>query len=171
MSTSSVFILGQRILVPNNDNVLVEETHNANNDVSYQVVKELHKSVMEQDLERFVSVYQTQYIDDNSICNHFQFGDTSPYEDFSTYSLCTCPGKNGEPHRINKYMYTRACFCANGKRYLAYLCAYNQGTRNDYHIKDASLDQSTSIKEYLLQDGPIDLSYTSTIHFFPDKHV
>jgi len=168
MSTSSLFILGQRILAANNDNVLVEKVPNTNNDISYQVVEELHKSVMEQDIE---SVYQTQYINEDSICNYFCFDDTSPYEDYSTYSLCSCPGKNDEPQRINKYIYTRACSCANGKRYLAYLCAYNQGTRNDYHIKDASLDQITSIKEYLLQDGPIDLSYASTIRFLPDKHM
>lgn len=157
------FVLGQRVLVPrgDNDGTLVEEIPDANNDASYQVIEELRKSAVEQDVERFINVYRTRYINDDSVCNYFRFGDLSPYDDFNSYSLCTCPGKSDEPQRINKYMYTRACSCINGKRYLAYLCAFNRGTHNHYHVKDDTV--VTPIKEYLLQDGPIELSYVSAI--------
>jgi hypothetical protein len=58
-------------------------------------------------------------------------------------------------------MSSRPCCCANGKRYLAYLCAFNQGKFNhfDMHYKFKDSDKTTPIKEYLLSDGPIDLIY------------
>lgn len=175
MSTpfNSAFVPGQRILVlsdQNNGSLIDESPPNPNEDKSYHIVAQLHKSVIEQNIEKFIEVYETQYISNDSVYNHFHFGDQSPYDDFNTYSLCSCPNKDEEPCRINKYMYRRACSCVNGKRYLAYLCAFNEGTHNCYHINHL-LDMSTPIKEYLLQDGPIDLEYINTIHYTPAKHM
>lgn len=161
---STPFILGQRVLT-NGPNGLFETSENS----SDSVVAQLHESVAAQDIDRFVNIYKTQYISDPSICNHFLYGDQGPYDDFNAYSLCTCDNKYDEPERINKYIYSRTCSCPNGKRYLAYLCAFNGGKHVFYHTNHSieGSNIATPIKEYLLQDGPIDLNYVDTICCVP----
>jgi hypothetical protein len=167
---STPFVLGQRSIVfSENDGNQLLETPSEQQD--FEVIANLHKSVIAGDLERFVNIYETQYIYNDSICNHFLYGDQGPYDDYNEYSLCTCENKYDEPEYINKYMSSRACSCINGKRYLAYLCAFNGGNHNYYHtcyVFEGS-DKSTPIKEYLLQDGPIDLNYVDTIRCIPSK--
>ena len=167
---STPFILGARVLAlsENSGNKLIETTPE---DVAHDVIANLHKSVIAGDLEQFVNVYETQYISNDSICNHFLYGDQGPYDDYNEYSLCTCENKYDEPEYINKYMSSRSCSCINGKRYLAYLCAFNGGKHNYYHTHHVfeGSDKITPIKEYLLQDGPIDLNYVDTIRCIPNK--
>jgi hypothetical protein len=156
---TSQFVNKQRIIAFDENNNM--KTFAEPEDKSYEVIKRLYTTINENNFELFKEIYEKEYINDPTISNYFNFGDTSPWEDYNTYALCRCENKNEEPEYINKFMSSRPCCCANGKRYLAYLCAFNQGKFNhfDMHYKFKDSDKTTPIKEYLLSDGPIDLIY------------
>jgi hypothetical protein len=163
---STPFVLGQRIISFNEFGALIESKPSSEIDLSYQVVSDLHTSVSSQNAKQFKHIYETQYISNQTIKNYFHFGDQGPYDEYNSYSLCSCPNKNDEPEYINKFLSVRPCCCVNGKRYLAYLCAFNGGKTNYYHTQHIQLSSSdvvTEIKEYLLKDGPIDLNYVDTV--------
>ncbi len=141
-------------------------------DKSYQTVMRLQNRIYARDLKRFKKIYEEEYINDPSIVDFFKFDEEEHDWWFNTYSLCQCVNKDDEPDRIHRHMYVRSCGCSNGKRYLAYLCAYNalRGSVTGEHeyCYDTSLNKSTeritNIQQYLLDSGPLDLEYTHLVY-------
>lgn len=139
-------------------------------DKSYKIVARLQESILANNFELFKQIYEHEYINNSEICDFFKFEEENNNWWFNSYSLCQCSNKTDEPERIHKYMYVRPCCCKNGKRYLAYLCAFNAGLQKYgyyYDINPKNLPIKidvctfidTFIKKYLLEDGPIDLKY------------
>ncbi len=131
---------------------------------SVAVVSRLQDSIISRDLPLFEKIYSTEYLYDPEVFDEFRFEDENNNNWFNTYSLCTCENKKDEPMRIHRHMNVRKCNCINGKRYLAYLMAYNIGVgsicydtncKNVKQNEDAPLD----IRWYLIKNGPIDLTY------------
>jgi hypothetical protein len=132
-------------------------------DISYQTVAKLTGSICSGNVEKFKQLYTEEYIANPDIYDFFKFEDNPPYWEYNSYSLCTCKNRNNEPDRIHKYMYVRSCNCSGGKRYLAYLTAHYStepglyfDTNSSNSEKNASI---TPIQHFLLNDGPIDLTY------------
>jgi hypothetical protein len=134
-------------------------------DMSYQTVAKLSDSIRSNNFERFKQLYTEEYINTPDCCDFFKFEDRPPRWEYNRYSLCACENiiNISEPYKIHKYMYVRPCNCSGGKRYLAYLTAYyslEPGLYMDTGImickKSASI---TPIQQFLLDDGPIDLTY------------
>lgn len=134
-------------------------------DKSYIIVARLQESILANNYELFKKIYEEEYISNLEICDFFKFEEENNNWWFNSYSLCECSNKNEEPDRIHKYMYIRPCCCRNGKRYLAYLCAFNAGLKDPGYYYDTNptylTDKGTitPIKQYLLEDGPLDLTY------------
>lgn len=138
-------------------------TTNGTNNDSYKVLARLNDSICSNNIEEFKKIYETEYICNPEICDHFRYEDENNNWWVNSYSLCTCPVK--EPDHIHRNMNVRQCNCVDGKRYLAYLFAFNAHIgciHNDTNIhNDKKLEEmNTEIKTYLMNDGPIDLTYT-----------
>ena len=133
--------------------------------VANNVVSRLQESILDNNFEEFKKIYETEYIHDPAICDYFNYEDENNNNWVNTYSLCICPNKETEPEHVHKNMNNRQCNCANGKRYLTYLCVFNvqlgcicyDTNPSIYNIKDKHTN--TKFTSYLLQDGPIDLTY------------
>ena len=150
-------------------NAFVDDPENNDllTDTSYQVVAKMQDCIEKKDLDRFKQLYTEEYISNPAICDFFKFEDRPPHWEYNRYSLCTCETENraSEPYKIHKYMYVRPCNCSGGKRYLAYLTAYYSLEPGLYMDMDTSIINSnksasiTLIQQFLLDDGPIDLTY------------
>jgi len=167
------YISKKRVINFNTTNNLSVNTDLLTNN-SYDVVSRLHKSILCNNFEEFKNIYITEYLYNPEICDYFKYEDENNNWWVNTYSLCECVNKEDEPVHIHKNMNTRQCNCINGKRYLAYLCAFNMPLgcicydTNPVNLKplvnlnpQVNLDSSINeeIKHYLLKCGPIDLSY------------
>ena len=146
-------------------NPVVDDTQNNDllTDISYQIVAKLNGSICSGKFEKFKQLYTEEYIANPDICDFFKFEDNPPHWHHSSYSLCNCVNREDETTRIHKYMYVRRCNCPNGKRYLAYLTAHYSlepglyyDTNSFDNIKNECI---TPIQQFLLDDGPIDLTY------------
>ena len=127
---------------------------------SVAVVSRLHDSIISRDLPLFEKIYNTEYLYDPEVFDEFRFEDENNNNWFNTYSLCTCENKKDEPVRIHRNMNVRKCNCINGKRYLAYLMAYNIGVGSIcYDTNCKNEDAPQDIRWYLIKNGPIDLTY------------
>lgn len=165
---STPFIAGQRLIAFDENGQMIKENEDESlslEDKSYQVVQSLHRCIVSNDLENFKLIYETQYISDPTVSDYFHFGDQGPYDEYNTYSLCSCENRYDEPEYINKFMSIRPCCCVNGKRYLAYLCAFNAGVANYFHTQYPIENAITPIKKYLLEDGPIDLNHINMVRY------
>ena len=166
-SNSYPFVPGQQILTFDlSGNPIVDDEHNEDllTDISYQIVSKMQECIEKKDLVQFKKIYTEEYISNPSTCDFFKFEDNPPYWEYNTYSLCSCPNRHDEPDRIHKYMYVRHCFCTQGKRYLAYLAAFNALNEGIYYdtnpIYSKTLKKTiTPICQFLLDDGPLDLTY------------
>ena len=136
---------------------------------SYSAVSRLQDCIMSGNLEEFKKIYETEYINNPAIYDYFKYEDENNNNWVNTYSPCTCVNKEEEPEHVHRNMNIRQCNCSNGKRYLAYLCAFNAELgcicfdtnpinkppiESGLHIRKCE-----EFKSYLLQDGPIDLTY------------
>ena len=143
-------------------------------DISYTIVSKLQDCIYSQDVIEFKKIYNDEYISNDKIIDYFKFDEEEHYWWYNIYSLCTCIYKHEEPTRIHKHLNVRPCNCKNGKRYLTYLCAHNASFRgecyfydtNDKYIRKCEPNKITNnvleeIKNYLKENGPIDLTYTS----------
>ena len=159
--SSYPYVPGQRMLSFDKD-PLYEDLLTDN---SYKIVARLQESILAKNFELFKKIYEEEYINVLGIVDFFKFEEESNNWWFNSYSLCECSNKTDEPDRIHKYMYVRPCCCVNGKRYLTYLCAFNAGLKDAGYYYDTNpiglTDKAvnTPIKNYLLEDGPIDLTY------------
>jgi hypothetical protein len=137
-------------------------------DKSYQIIMRLHNSVYAKDIEGFKKIYEEEYINDPNIVDFFKHDEEEHDWWFNPYPLCRCVTRDDEPDRIHRHMYVRQCGCSNGKRYLAYLCAYNAQQDETTYYYDTSCNKSnkniSDIQQYLLDDGPIDLKYTNLLY-------
>jgi hypothetical protein len=144
-------------------------------DISYQTVAKLHGSICLNNFEKFKQLYTEKYISDPSICDFFKFEDRSPHWEYNGYSLCTCENQSTEPYRIHKYMYVRPCHCSGGKRYLAYLTAHFSLEPGLYYdtkeigVKVLKNETITPIQQFLLDNGPIDLTYQQMYCTYKEK--
>ena len=138
---------------------------NLKEDKSYQTIMRLQCCVYAKDLEGFKKIYEEEYINDPSIVDFFKFDEEEHNWWFNTYSLCECANKTDEPDRIHRHMYVRPCGCANGKRYLAYLCAFNASFKEETYYYDTNPRDIienpvlTKFQRYLSENGPLDLTY------------
>ena len=134
-------------------------------DKSYQIVARLQESILAKNFELFKKIYEEEYINVPDIVDFFKFEEENNNWWFNSYSLCECSNKTDEPDRIHKYMYVRPCCCAGGKRYLAYLSAFNAAEQglsydtNPIYSKTLKKPSVTPIQQFLLDNGPIDLTY------------
>lgn len=138
------------------------------------VLLKLYDSITTNNLDEFKKIYETEYISNIEVCDYFRFEDENNNWWVNTYSLCTCSNKYAEPEHIHRNMNTRRCNCVNGKRYLAYLSAFNAQLGcicYDTNPNPKLLDLpavNTTIQSYLLQDGPIDLTYSQFYYCKPE---
>jgi hypothetical protein len=168
-SNSYPFVPGQNMITFNLEgNAVTDDDHNEDllTDMSYQVVAKMQDCIDKKDLDKYKQLYTEEYISNPVICDFFKFEDNSPYETHSIYSLCTCSNRHDEPSKIHTYMYVRACNCVEGKRYLAYLAAFNALTEGIYYDTNPKYliplnKPITPICQFLLDDGPLDLTYQS----------
>lgn len=160
MSTRS-FIPGQRVIAFDPNGQIIKEEVNVNK--SLYVIQSLHRCVVSNDFEKFKEIYETCYVSDPTVSDYFHFGDQGPRDEYNTYSLCTCENRHDEPEYINKFVSIRPCCCVGGKRYLAYLYAFNGGKTCYFHTQYPVEDVETPIKKYLLEHGPIDLNYVNMV--------
>ena len=171
-SNSYPFVPGQCMLTFVNGTAIVDDEINNDllSDLSYQLVSKMQDSINTNNLEKFKQMYTEEYISNPDICDFFKFDDENNNWWFNSYSLCCCSNKEDEPDRIHRHMYVRPCNCSNGKRYLAYLSAFNYSHRvelgycYDTNPKCSKSSKptskhATSIQQFLLNDGPIDLTY------------
>lgn len=167
-SNSYPYVPGQRMLTfdaNGNPSVSTSVFDDLLTDTSYKIVARLQESIIANNFELFKKIYEEEYINNKEICDFFKFEEEHNNWWFNSYSLCQCSNKTEEPDRIHKYMYVRPCWCNNGKRYLAYLCAFNAGLKDPGYYYDTNpIDltnnsKNTPIKKYLLEDGPLDLTY------------
>ena len=172
------YVPGQQVIsFDTNGKIIIDNTYDGifddlKEDKSYQTVMRLQNRIYARDFEGFKKIYEEEYINDPSIVDFFKFDEEEHDWWFNTYSLCQCINKDDEPHRIHRHMYVRSCGCSNGKRYLAYLCAYNtlRGSVTGEHeyYYDTKLNKSTKhvseVQQYLLDDGPLDLEYTHLVY-------
>jgi hypothetical protein len=170
-TNSYPFVPGQYMLCFDSEgNPVINDPDNSDllTDISYQTVAKLSDSICSNNLEKFKQLYTEEYINRPDCCDFFKFEDIPPYWEYSTYSLCSCENKEAEPDRIHKYMYIRPCHCQAGKRYLAYLAAFNAENESifyDTHPIYARVKTlSTPIQQFLLDDGPIDLTYRAMFY-------
>ena len=166
------FVPGQCMLTFVNGIPIVNDESNNDllSDLSYQLVFKLHETTETNNLEQFKQLYTEEYISNPAICNFFKFENENVNKKmrFNRYSLCTCSNKEDKPYRIHRDMYVRPCNCSSGKRYLAYLSAYNSNKEEDGYGYDTQTNiltfnkkhMITPIQQFLLDDGPIDLTYT-----------
>lgn len=161
------FVPGQQMISFNLEgNAVADDDHNNDllADTSYQVVAKMQDYIEKKDLDKYKQMYTEEYINNPAICDFFKFEDNPPYWEYNTYSLCSCEIRHDEPSKIHKYMYIRPCYCAEGKRYLAYLVAFNTLNEGIYYdtnpIYSKPLKKTvTPICQFLLDDGLIDLTY------------
>jgi hypothetical protein len=166
-SNSYPFVPGQQMIAFNLEgNAVADDEHNEDllADMSYQVVAKMQDCINKKDLDKYKQLYTEEYINNPAICDFFKFEDNPPYWEYNTYSLCSCSNRHDEPSKIHKYMYIRACNCVDGKRYLAYLAAFNTLNEGIYYdvnpIYSKPLKKTiTPICQFLLDDGPLDLTY------------
>jgi hypothetical protein len=133
-------------------------------DISYQVVAKMQECIDKKDLVKYKQLYTEEYINNPDICDFFKFEDKPPHWAYTKYSLCSCSNRSDDPYQIHKHMYVRPCYCSNGKRYLAYLAAFNALNDGLYYdvspIYSKTLKKTvTPISKFLLDDGPLDLIY------------
>lgn len=174
LKKSYPFIRGQQMItIDANGKVTRDNTYDGifddrKEDKSYQIVMRLHDSVYAKDIECFKKIYEEEYINNPNIVDFFKYDEEEHDWWFNTYRFCRCANKDDEPDRIHRHMYIRQCGCSNGKRYLAYLCAYNAQQDETTYYYDTSLNKTTEhiseIQQYLLDDGPLDLKYTNLLY-------
>lgn len=168
-TNSYPFVPGQDMIAFNLEGNAVTD-HPENNDLltdmSYQVVAKMQDCIDKKDLDKYKQLYTEEYISNPAICDFFKFEDNPPYGIHSIYSLCSCSNRHEEPSKMHTYMYVRPCYCVEGKRYLAYLAAFNALTEGIYY--DTNPIYSTTLKkmvtpicQFLLDCGPLDLTYQS----------
>jgi len=139
-------------------------------DTAYQLICRMQECIDKKDIVTYRRLYTEEYINSPDCCDFFKFEDTPPYWEYSTYSLCSCENKEAEPDRIHKYMYVRPCHCQAGKRYLAYLTAFNSQNESIFYdtqpiyAKALKTTEITPIQQFLLDDGPIDLTYRAMFY-------
>jgi hypothetical protein len=168
-TNSYPFIPGQRMIKFDLEgNQIVDDP--GNNDLltnmSYQVIAKMQDCIDKKDFDKYKQLYTEEYISNPAICDFFKFEDNPPYWEYTTYPLCLCSNRDDDPSRIHKHMYVRPCYCSNGKRYLAYLAAFNTLNEGIYYdtnpIYSKTLKKTiTPISQFLLDDGPLDLTYKS----------
>jgi hypothetical protein len=174
LKKSYPFIHGQQVIsFDANGKVTRDNTYNGifddlKEDKSYQIVMRLHDSVYAKDIEGFKKIYEEEYINNTNIVDFFKFDEEEHDWWFNTYRFCRCVNKDDDPDRIHRHMYVRPCNCSNGKRYLAYLCAYNAQQDETTYYYDTTCNETnkniSDIQQYLLDDGPIDLKYTNLLY-------
>ena len=168
-SNSYPFVPGQCMLTFVNGQPIVDDENNIDllSDLSYQIVSKMHHCIDVNNLAQFKQLYTEEYIYNPNICDFFKFDYENNNWWFNSYSLCTCSNKKNDPDRIHRHMYVRPCNCSNGKRYLAYLSAFNSHRveldycydTNPKGSKNFNTTFVTPIQQFLLDDGPIDLTY------------
>jgi hypothetical protein len=167
-SNSYPFVPGQRMLhFDLEGNAITDHPENYDllTNISYQIVAKMQECIEKRDLAQFKKLYTEEYIDNPAITDFFKFEDNPPYWEHNTYSLCVCGNREDETSKIHKYMYVRPCCCAGGKRYLAYLSAFNAGEQglsydtNPIYSKTLKKPSVTPIQQFLLDNGHIDLTY------------
>lgn len=171
-TNSYPFVKGQDMLSFDSEgNPVINDPLNIDllTDISYQTVAKLQSSICSNNFKKFKQLYTEEYINRPDCCDFFKFEDRPPHWEYNRYSLCTCETENraSEPYKIHKYMYVRPCNCSGGKRYLAYLTAYyslEPGLYMDMDMDTSIINSNksasiTPIQQFLLDDGPIDLTY------------
>lgn len=161
------FVPGQQLLSFDlSGNAIVDDPGNEDliTDTSYQVIAKMQECIDQKDLVQYQQLYTEEYINNPAICDFFKFEDNPPYWNYCTYPLCSCSNRHDDPTKIHKHMYVRPCYCSGGKRYLAYLAAFNTLNEGIYYdtnpIYSKTLKKTvTPICQFLLDDGLIDLTY------------
>ncbi len=151
-----------------NGKMMIDESFkDLKEDKSYQKARQLYERIYAKDLDGFIKIY-IEYVNDPSISDFFKHDEEEHDFWFHSYPYCRCVTRDDEPERIHRHMYVRQCNCSNGKRYLAYLCAYNAQQDETTYYYDTSCNESnkniSDIQQYLLDDGPIDLKYTNLLY-------
>jgi hypothetical protein len=166
-NNSYPFVPGQQLLSFDLEgNAFVDDLENEDlkTDTSYQVVAKMQDCIEKKDLDKYKQLYTEEYISNPAICDFFKFEDSPPYWEYCIYPLCSCSNRHEDPTKIHKYMYVRPCYCSGGKRYLAYLAAFNTLNEGIYYDTNPIYSKTlkttvTPICQFLLDDGLIDLTY------------
>ena len=161
------FVPGQQLLSFDLEgNAVVDDLENEDliTDTSYQVIAKMQECIDQKDLVQYQQLYTEEYISNPAICDFFKFEDNPPYWDYCTYPLCSCSNRHDDPTKIHNHMYVRPCYCSGGKRYLAYLAAFNTLNEGIYYDTNPIYSKTlkttvTPICQFLLDDGLIDLTY------------
>ena len=150
----------RKIVFNSNSNLSLDSNIKKVND-SNKVINKLNECIRLNNFEEFKKIYITEYLFNSKIHDYFKYEDENNNNLYNTYSLCTCINNTVEPYHKN--MNIKQCNCINGKRYFAFLSAFNnQLGCICYDTNPKNLEQSiiyTEIMLYLLKDGPIDLLY------------
>ena len=136
----------------------------------------MQDSIYNNNFIEFKKIYENEYLYNDNIIDYFKFDEEEHYLWFNNYSLCDCNFKDDEQYRIHKHLNVRPCSCANGKRYLTYLCTHNASFKDYCCFYDTDLKNVKeytkitndgifhNIQTYLKENGPIDLNYTNMIY-------
>ena len=107
-------------------------------DLSKRTVRRLTSAIKECNVDAFKFIYDHEYM------NHF---------------ICNCA--KCEPIKIHRQLYVQPCTCLNGKRYLAFLTAYN--TTYDFIINptNKSIVKYRQMLDYIIESGPVIVDHIS----------
>jgi hypothetical protein len=176
LKMSYPYVPGQEVIsFDANGKIIVDNTYagifdDLKEDKSYQTVMRMQVCIYANDFEGFKKIYEEEYISNPEICDFFKFDEEEHNWWVNTYSLCECANKADEPDRIHRHMYVRPCSCANGKRYLAYLCAFNASFKEENYYYDTNPRHITekpvltNFQKYLSENGPLDLTYKELVY-------
>jgi hypothetical protein len=166
MNSSFPYVPGQDIIMfdaSGSPTIIIDQSCNKDllSDKSYLCVARLQEAIIACDDQLFKKIYESEYIANAEICDFFKFEKVETL----CYSLCQCTNKNEAARCIHADMFVRPCCCQNGKRYLAYLCAFNACLKdpayyyNTNEVNPREIGKITDIMKYLILDGPLDLTY------------
>ena len=129
-------------------------------DISRKVWNQLQINLKDGQYRLFKQLYDKEYMDPR-ISNWFKFPEEEHDWYWNIYDLCEC---DTQIERVWKREYDKQCNCKNGKRFLAFRCLYDE-TREFIQLTEKKTDNpSQQMMNHILQDGPIDMKYTSMFY-------
>jgi hypothetical protein len=127
-------------------------------DLSKRTVRRLTTAIKECNVDAFKFIYDHEYMN-HFICNWFEYDELLDDCVWNFYPICECA--KCEPIKIHRQLYVQPCTCLNGKRYLAFLTAYN--TTYDFIINPTkkSIVKYRQMLDYIIESGPVIVDHIS----------
>lgn len=179
----TALILLSRILPNELIKIIIQLSNETNKErekeqISYFVVNRLYDAIEEGELNKFKRIYDEEYINNQNIINTFNYPEYGCGRVWTDYDYCTCEER--EIEKRFRYIYTKQCNCANGKRYLAFIELYTKSynyiriphlkKKNETRIsrnknkKNMQNNVYQDMLDYIINSGPIDMSFTGLIY-------